>query len=92
LSEGGAVTAAAGDLGLAVGVLADELALGLGAFGLGALPVASGLLADGLALGFGGLGLRSNLAVGHAVRLLADGHTFGAVLGFARLVRAFDLP
>ena len=55
MSEGGAVTAAAGDLRFAVRVFADQFAFGLGTFGLGALPVASGLLADGFALGFGGL-------------------------------------
>ena len=78
---GGSTTAvlalAAVDLGYARGVLADELALGLGAVGLVALPVALGFLADSLALGLGGL------AGGDAVGLLADSDALGAVNGFA---------
>ena len=50
-----AITATAGHFGLAIGVLADELALGLGTVGLRALPVATGVFAHGLAFRFGGL-------------------------------------
>jgi hypothetical protein len=75
---------AALNLGHAVGVLADKLALRLGAGGLVALPVASGLLADSLALGLGGL------AVGNTVRLFADCDALGAVKHFAALVGALD--
>ncbi len=61
------------DLRHAVGVLADQLALGLGAGRFVTLPVAFGLFADGLALR-----LRS-LAVSYAVRLLAHGNALRAV-------------
>ena len=75
---------AALDLGNAVRVLADELALRLGAVGLVALPVASGLFADGLALGLRGL------AVGDAVGLLADSDALRAVEHLAAFVGALD--
>ncbi len=35
--------------------------------------------------------IKANLAMGNTVRLLADGHTFGAVFGFTGLVGAFNL-
>ena len=76
---------AAFDFRDAVGVLADEFALGLGAGRLVALPVAAGFLADGLAFGFRGL------AVGDAVGLLANSHAFRAVEKFAAFIRAFNL-
>ena len=68
----------------AVGVLTDELALGLGAVGLVAFPVTSGLFTDGFAFGLG------SLAVCDTVRLFADGDALRAVEHFATFIRAFD--
>jgi len=79
------VALAALKLRSAGGVFADEFALGLGTFGLVALPVALGLFTDGFAFGFG------DLAVGDAVGGLADGHALGAVFHLAGLVGAHDL-
>ena len=64
---------AAVDLGHAVGVFTDQLALGLGAGGFVAFPVALGFLTHRLALRFG------CLAVSDAMGLLAHSHTFRAV-------------
>ena len=72
-SRGSHGARAALDFRHAVGVFADELALGFGAAGLVTLPVASGLFAHGLALRLG------SLAVSHAVRLLAHGDALRAV-------------
>ncbi len=81
-SEG---TRAAFDFRNAVGVLANQLAFGFGAVGLVAFPVTSGLFAYGLTFRLG------SLAVGHAVRLFADGDAFGAVEHFTSFIRAFNL-
>lgn len=78
-------TGAALDFRRAVGVLADEFALGFRAVGLVTLPVALGFLADGLALR-----LRC-LAVSHTVGLLADCHALGAVEHLAAFIGALDL-
>jgi len=67
------VTIAALDFGNAVGVLADQLALGLGAGWLVAFPVALGLFADDFAFKFW------SLTMGDAVRSLADCHALGTV-------------
>ncbi len=80
-SEG---TRAAFNFGDAVGVLADQLALGFGAVGLVALPVAFGFLADGFTFRLG------SLAVSDAVGLLADGDALGAVEHLAAFVGAFN--
>ena len=83
-SHGSGLAGTAVHLGLAGGVLADKLTLGLGALRLVALPVTLGLFADGLALGAGGL------AMGHTVGGLADGHTLRAVFSLTGLIRALD--
>ena len=86
MSEGGAVTAAAGDLRFAVGVFADQFAFGLGTFGLGALPVASGLFTNWLAFR-----LRS-LAVSNTMWLFANSYTFRAVFSFTCFIWTLNLP
>ena len=55
LSQIGAITSAAGDFGFAVGVFADEFALGFGTVGFGAFPVTTGVFANCFAFGFRGL-------------------------------------
>ena len=77
-------TGAALNLRNAVGVLADKLALGLGAVGLVAFPVTSGLFAHGFAFGLG------SLAVSDTVRLFADGDALRAVEHFATFIRALN--
>ncbi len=68
----------------AVGVLADQLALGFRAGRLVTLPVTLGFLTDGFAFGLG------SLAVGDAVGLFADCDALRAVEHFATFIRALD--
>jgi len=73
---------AALNLGSASRVLANKLALGFGALGFVALPIAIGLLANCFANRLG------DLAVSHAVRLLARVNAFRAVLRLASFIWA----
>ena len=67
-----------------VGVLADQFTFGFRAGGFVAFPVALGLFTDGFALRF------RSLAVGDAVRLLADSDALRTVEHFAAFVGALD--
>ena len=69
----------------AVGILTDQLALGLGAVGFMAFPIASGFFANGFAFRLG------SLAMSNTVRLLANSNAFRAVEHFATFIRALNL-
>ena len=86
LTDSGSSHSAGAALNLrnAVGVLADKLALGLGALGLVAFPVAFRFFAYRLTFGLRGL------AVSDTVRLFANSNTFGAVKHFTSFIRAFN--